>query len=111
MDVGIIIGQDAYDLKKTLGLKDNNTKAIFRRSNRVRMGSQWTHDGQETKNCCHFVFTKDVKVAEIIQKWLDIEIYSSKINVASQSKKDLQAQKMLEITTNFTGERYQMGML
>ena len=75
------------------------------------MGSQWTHDGQQKTNICHFAFTVDVKVAENIQTWWDIETYASKINVASQSKKELQAQKMLENTTKFTGERYEVGML
>ena len=50
-------------------------------------------------------------------KWLRIskpggtETYASKINVVSQSNKELQAQKMLESTTKFTGERYEVGML
>ena len=48
-------------------------------------------------------------MAENIQTWWDIETYAYKIN--SQSKKKLQAQKMLEGTTNFTGERYDVGML
>ena len=50
-------------------------------------------------------------MAENIQTWWDIETYASKINVVSQSKKELQAQKMLECTTKFTGERYEVGML
>ena len=32
-------------------------------------------------------------------------------NVVSQSKKEQQAQKFLETTTKFTGERYEVGML
>ena len=75
------------------------------------MGSQWTHDGQRRQNVCHFAFTEDVIVAENIQTWWDIETYASKIKVVSQSKKELQAQKMLESTTNITGERYEVRML
>ena len=67
--------------------------------------------GKRRENVCHFAFTEDVKVAENIQTWWDIETYASKINVVSQSKKKLQAQKMLESTTKFTGERYEVGML
>ena len=67
--------------------------------------------GKRRQNVCHFAFTEDVKVAENIQTWWDIETYASKINVVSQSKKELQAQKMLESTTKFTGERYEVGML
>ena len=46
-----------------------------------------------------------MKVAENIQTWWDIEVYAAKINVVSQSEKELQAQKMLESTRKFTGER------
>ena len=51
-----------------------------------------------------------------MRKWLriskpDSETYASKINVVSQSKKELQAQKMLESTTKFTGGRNEVGML
>ena len=67
--------------------------------------------GKRRLNVSHFVITKDVKVAEKIQSWWDIETYASKINVVSQPKKEQQAQKMLESTTKFTGERYEVGML
>ena len=66
--------------------------------------------GKRRQNVCHFAFTEDVKVAENIQTWWDIETYASKINDVSQSKEELQAQKMLESMTKFTGERYKMGM-
>ena len=67
--------------------------------------------GKRRQNVCHFAFTEEVKVAESIQTFWDIETYASKINVVSQSKKELQAQKMLESTTQITGERYEVGML
>ena len=67
--------------------------------------------GKRRKNVCHFAVIEDVKVTENIQTWWDIETYASKINVVSQSKKKLQAQKMLESTTKFTCERYEVGML
>ena len=67
--------------------------------------------GKKSQNVCHFAFTEDVKVAEIIQSWWDIETYASKKNVVSQSKGEQQAQKFLENTTKFTGERYEVGML
>ena len=88
-------------------------KAYFNRahSNRSCIGSQRTYDGQKKQNVCHFAFTEHMNVAENIQIWWDIETYASKISVVSQSKKELQAQKMLESTTKFTGELYQVGML
>ena len=75
------------------------------------MGSQCTHDRQKKTNVYHLAFTEDVKMAENVQAWWDIETYDSKINVVSQSKKELQTQKMLESTTKFTGERYEVEML
>ena len=66
---------------------------------------------RDDQNVRHFALTEDVKVAENIQTWWDIETYASKINVVSQSKKELQAQKMLESTIKFTGERYELGKL
>ena len=67
--------------------------------------------GKRRQNVCHFVFTEDVKVAKNMQTCWETETYVSKINVISQSKKELQAEKMLENTTKFTGERYEGGML
>ena len=67
--------------------------------------------GKRRQNFCHFALTEDVKVAENIQKWWDIETYASKINVISESKKELQAQKMLESTRKFTGEWYEQLQL
>ena len=66
--------------------------------------------GKKRQKVCHFAFTEDLKVAENIQTWWDIETYASKINVVSQSKKELQAQKMLESTAKCTGERHEVGM-
>ena len=48
-------------------------------------------------------------MAENIQSWWDIETYAPKINV-SQSKKE-KTQTILESTTKFTGERYEVVML
>ena len=75
------------------------------------MGTQWSHDGHKKTKCLSFRNHRSMKVAENIQTWWDIETYASKINVVSQSKKELQAQKMPESTTKFTGERYEVGML
>ena len=67
--------------------------------------------GKKSQNVCHFASTEDVKVAENIQSWWNIETFGSKINVVSQSKKEQQAQKFLQSATKFTGERYEVGML
>ena len=111
MEVGVILGQDAYELQRPLGYKIGTRSDSF--ALLTELG--WVVSGPMTikrrQNVCHFAFTEEVKVAENIQTWWGIETYASKINVVSQSKKELQAQKVLESTTKFTGERYEVGML
>ena len=111
MEVGIILGQDAYVLQRPLDYKigtRSETVAVLKKLGWVVNGPM---TGKRRQNFCHFAFTEDVKVAEKMQTWWDIETYASKINVVSQSKKKLQAQKMLESTMKFTGERYEVGVL
>ena len=111
MEVGIILGQDAYELQRPLDYKIGTRSEPFAVLTELGWVVSGPMTGKRRQNVCHFAFTEDVKVAENIQTWWDIETYASKINVASQSKKELQAQKMLESTTKFTGERYEVGML
>ena len=75
------------------------------------MGNLWAHDVQKKTKLFSFRLHRRCEVADNIQTRWDIETYASKINVVSQSKKKVQAQKMLESTTKFTGERYEVGML
>ena len=111
MEVGIILGQDAYELQRPLDYKIGTRSEPFAVLTELGWVVSGPMTGKRRPNVCHFAFTEDVKVAENIQTWWDIETYASKINVVSQSKKELQAQKMLESTTKFTGERYEVGML
>ena len=110
-EVGIIFGQDAYELQRPLDYKIGTQSDPF--SVLTELG--WVVSGpmmdKSRQNVCHFTFTEDVKVADNIQNWWELETYASKINVVSQSKKELQAQKMLESTAKFTGERYEVGLL
>ena len=111
MEVGIILGQDAYELHPPLDYEIGTRSGPFA----VLTELGWVVSGlmtdKRSQNVCHFGFIEDVKVADNIQTWWDIETYASKINVGSQSKKELQTQKVLESTTKFTGERYEVGML
>ena len=111
MEVGIILGQDAYELQRPLDYKIGTRSETFAVLTELGWVVSGPMTGKRRQNVCPFAFTEDVKVAENIQIWWDIETYASKINVVSQSKKELQAQKMLESTTKFTGERYKAGML
>ena len=111
MEIGIILGQDAYELQRPLEYKIGARSEPFAVLTELGWVVSGPMTGKRRQNFCHFAFTEDVKVAENIQTWWDIKTYASKINVVSQSKTELQAQKMLESTTKFTGERYEVGML
>ena len=111
MEVGIILGQDAYELQRPLDYKLGTRSEPFAFLTQLGWVVSGPIAGKRRQNVCHFAFTEDMKAAENIQIWWDIETYASKINVVSQSKKELLEQKMLESTTQFTGERYEVGML
>ena len=111
MEVGIILGQDAYEIQRPLDYKIGTRSEPFAVLTELGWVVSGPMTGKKSQNFCHFASTEDVKVAENIQSWWDIETYASKINIVSQSKKEQQAQKFLEITTKFTGERYEVGML
>ena len=111
MELGIILGQDAYEIQRPLDYKIGTRSEPFAVLTELGWVVTGPMTGKQSQNICHFAFTEDVKVTENIQSWWDIETYASKINVVSQSKKKQQTQKFLESTTNFTGERYEVGTL
>ena len=111
IEVGIILGQDAYEIQRPLDYKIGTRSEPFAVLTELGWVVSGPMTGKKGQNVCHFAFTEDVKVAEYIQSWSDIETYASTINIVSQSKKEQQAQKFLESTTKFTGERYEVGML
>ena len=111
MEVGIILGQDAYALHRLLIYKIGTRSEPFAVLKELGWVVSVSMTGKRRQKVCHFAFTEDVNVAENIKTWWDLETYASKINVVSQLKKELQAQRMLESTTKFTGERYVVGML
>ena len=109
--VGIIFGQHAYELQRPLNYKIGKRSELFAVLTELGWVVSGPMTGKIRQTVCHFVFTEDVKEAENIQYWWDIETYASKINVVTQSKTEVQRQKMLEVTKNFTGERYEVEML
>ena len=93
--VGNILGVlDAYELKSSLNYK------IGTRSGPMT--------GKRRQNVCNFLFTGDVKVARF-SKLGGTKTSASKKNALNQSGKKLQAQKILNHTTNFSGEWYDVG--
>ena len=101
----------AYEIQRPLDYKIGTRSELFAVLTELGWVISGPMTGNNSQNVCHFDSTEDVKVAENIQSWWDIETYASKINGESQSKKEQPAQKFLESTTKFTGERYEVGML
>ena len=104
MEVGIIFGQDAYELQRPLDYKIGRRSEPFAVLTELGWLVSGPMVGKTRQNVCHFTLTDDVNVAENMQIWWDIETYASKINVVNQSENELQAQKMIESTTKFTDE-------
>ena len=112
-EVGTILDQDAYELQHPLDYMIVARSEPFAFLTELGWVVSGPMTGKSRQKVCHFVCTEDVKVAENILTWWDIETYASKINVVSQSKKELQARRwyMIESTTKITGERYEVGRL
>ena len=111
LETSIILGQDAYKIQCPLDYKIEKRSELFAVLTELGWVVSGPMTGKKSQHFCHFASTEDVKVAESIQSWWDIETYASKTNVVSQSKKKQQAQNFLESTTKFTGEWYEVGML
>ena len=101
MKVGIILGQIAYELQRSLDYKIGTLSETFA----VLTFFEWIVNGlmtgKESDKICHFVLTDDVKVPENIQNCWDIETYASKINVVSRSENNCRHTK-IQSTTKFT---------
>ena len=86
-EFGIIHSQDAYELHRPLDYKIGTRSELFA----VLTELGWVVNGPMTakrrQKVCHLAFTEDVKVAENIQTWWDIETYASKINDVQSVKK------------------------
>ena len=109
--MGIILGQDAYKIQRPLNYKIGTRREPFAVLTELGWVVSGPTTGKKSQNVCRFASTEDVKLAEKIKSWLDVETYASKINIVSQSKKKQKTQKFLESTTKFAGDRYEVGML
>ena len=78
MEVGIILGQDAYEIQRPLDYKIGTQSESFAVLTELGWVVSGPMTGKKSQNVCHFAFTEDVKVAENIQSWWDIETYASK---------------------------------
>ena len=111
MEIGIILGQDVYDLQRPVDYRKGQASEPFAVLTKLGWVVSGPMTGRSNGNVCHSASAEDVKMAENIQKWWDIEAYASKFNVKSQTKKEHEAEQMLQKSTVFTGERYEVGVL
>ena len=73
MEICIILGQDAYELQRPLDYKIGTRSEPFAVLTELGWVVSGPMTGKRRQNVRHFVFTEDVKVAENIQTWWDIE--------------------------------------
>ena len=63
MEVGIILGQDAYELQRPLDYKIGTRSEPFAVLTELAWVVKGHMTGKRRQNFCHFAFTQDVKVA------------------------------------------------
>ena len=112
-DVQVILGQDCYDIHHPFELKKSEDKAA---PWAVISKIGWALSGPlPAKQAATLATTAtsiaDDKLANQLTKWWDIESYASNCDVTGHSKEEQRAIKTLERTTQFNGERYEVGLL
>ena len=112
-DVKMILGQNCYPIHRPEEYKSCANGEPW--AVKTKLG--WTLCGplpqkkavQMTASCV--TASEDDALAEQIKLWWDIESYASRCDVSGRSKEDEKALQMLEQTTKFDGERYEVGLL
>ena len=112
-DVKMILGQNCYHIHRAVEYKSCTNGEPW--AVKTKLG--WTLCGplpqqkavQMTASCV--TASEDDALAEQIKTWWDIESYASRCDVSGRSKDDKKALLMLEQTTKFDGERYEVGFL
>ena len=112
-DVKMILGQNCYHIHRPEDSKSGTNGEPWP----VRTKLGWTLCGplpqqeatQMTVSCV--TASEDDALAEQIKTLWDIESCASRCDVSGRSKEDEKALQMLEQTTKFDGERYEVGLL
>ena len=60
---------------------------------------------------CHVSNEDDVKLAEVVKNWWDIESYGTLVVADKRTKEDKLASEILNSTIKFIGDRYEVGLL
>ena len=112
-NVQVILGRDCYDIHHPFEFKKSEDKAA---PWAVKSKIGWALSGPlPAKQAATLATTAtsiaDDKLANQLSKWWDIESYASNYDVTGHSKEEQRAIKTLEQTTQFKGERYEVGLL
>ena len=112
-DVKVILGQDCYHLHRAIDYrKCGNAKPWA-----VRTKLGWMRSGPLPQQETAKLATESLVAAEVdpladqVKSWWSMESYASNCNASGRSKEDDKALETLKATTNFDGERYEVGLL
>ena len=113
VEVDLIIGQDAFHAIRPLEYFETDSKHA---PIAVRLPLGWVLSGPLPVSSCltSTCFKADVDntvLADQVKSWYDIESFGAYKSVDPRSKADTRALRILENTTFYDGNRYQVGML
>ena len=111
--VTIILGQNAYELIRPIEYKNGGENKPWA----IKLPLGWTVSGPVPINqlklsaACHVANDDDMKLAEVVKKWWDMESYGTLKVADKRTKEDKLATEILISTIKFNGERYEVGLL
>ena len=73
MEVGISLGQDAYEVQRPLEYKIGTRNEPFADLTELEWVVSGAMTGEKRQKVCLFAFTEDVNLAESIQTWRENE--------------------------------------
>ena len=115
-DVSVVLGQDAFPLMRPLEYRSVGKSEPWA----VRCELAWCLSGHlprtvrrftGAQSCTTTTMQDDTALANQVKRWWDMEAYASQRQVDPRSVEDKRALELLERTTEYTGERYSIGLL
>ena len=109
MEAGIILDQDSCELQRNLVYKIGTRSEIIVVLTELGLLVSGPMIGSDKPK----IFA--ISLLQNMWEWLGIfkcighRLHASKIRIISQSRKELQSEKMQESNSKFTGERYEVG--
>ena len=112
--VTIILVQNAYELIRPLEYKSGGEKKPLS----VKLPLGWTVSGplpvseiRLSGAACHVANEDDIKLAEVVKKWWDIESYGTSIVAEKRSRENKLATEILNSTMKFNQDQYEVRLL